>query len=119
MLQKLVFISAISSLLTGIEAQTKGDDTCDIRDYCTRHRQVLLNELDQHDPLADYRLDTYMVAANKIQASLSREKTSDLLASELVLDLMFYQDGIVRAVIGEPNSDRFRISQQGIAVEED
>ena len=96
-----------------------GNDTCSIRDYCTRHRKVLLDELDRHDPGAEYRLHDFKVDQNRLTAGLKRAQNSPkLLHNELSLTLSFYQDGIMRVMVAEPDSDRFRISQEGIAVEE-
>ena len=42
---------------------------------------------------------------------------ADPLVTELQLNLSLYEDGIARVTIAEPESDRFRISEQPILTE--
>ena len=79
----------------------------------------MLKELVTHNSMDDYSVSGYQVNGNEITTSLYRQSKSHLLAIQLDLTLAFYQDGIVRVVIGEPDSDRFRISQYGISVEDE
>jgi hypothetical protein len=43
---------------------------------------------------------------------------SDEISTELDLKIRFYQNGIMRAVIEEPNSGRFKISEDDLPVVE-
>jgi hypothetical protein len=79
----------------------------------------MLEELEAHNSMDDYSVSSYQINGNELTTSLYRQSKSHLLATQLDLTLSFYQDGIVRVLIGEPNSDRFRISQYGISVEDE
>ena len=61
-----------------------------------------------------YSIDASTVVTNNDTATLSfslkSNCTGPLIASELDVTLRFYQNGIMRALIEEPESTRFRIS---------
>jgi hypothetical protein len=66
-----------------------------------------------------YSLDPNTILVNASEGSISaqlKQECDFTLASELQLSLWFYQNGIIRALVDEENSDRFRITQEGIPV---
>lgn len=66
-----------------------------------------------------YSLDPSTISVNASEGSISaqlKQNCDFTLASELQLSLWFYQNGIIRALIDEENSGRFRITQEGIPV---
>jgi len=94
---------------------------CDYRQFCTRHRDHLLKELDSPTSVSKFSLDRNSIAFEgaKLTASLKREHTASTTktADELSLNMWLYQDGISRITIDEPKSGRFRVAEQPILTE--
>ena len=92
---------------------------CNYRDFCSRHRDYILSELDSPKTENAYTLDVSSIVFDqeKITATLMGAGHEDPLVSELKLNLWLYEDGIARVTIDEPESDRFRISEQPILTE--
>ena len=66
-----------------------------------------------------YSLDPSTISVNEFEGSISaqlNQMCDSSLASELQLSLWFYQNGIMRALIDEEDSGRFRITKEGIPV---
>lgn len=47
------------------------------------------------------------------------DTTGGSIASQLTLKMCFYQNGIMRVIIDEPNSERFKISDSDLPVNEE
>ena len=53
----------------------------------------------------------------KISATLHRATSAEYVADDLVFNMWIYEDGIARVAIEEPDSGRFRVSQEPILTE--
>jgi hypothetical protein len=80
----------------------------------------------QVDGAADlfYRVDPSSIQVHDAYASITavlnlNTMDSGDLAQTLNLRLTFYQNGIMRALIGEPGNTRFKISETGLPVVEE
>ena len=101
--------------------------TCAETAFCAR-ALLDFNQTAADAPSTSYTLDASTIQINDSEASLNArltktsgskaqpEEESFGHAGELDLTLWFYQNGIMRALIQEPDSDRFRISQEELAV---
>lgn len=96
---------------------------CDYRKFCRRHRYYDLGVYDNLVTPIQYSLAGYQIddSDSSITATLSavHSDPTGLLSDDLNLSIWFYQNGIMRAVIEEPDSDRFRISKEGISVQDE
>ena len=92
---------------------------CDYRDFCSRHREYLLDELAKPTEMAEYTLDMTSLTFDEAQlsATLNRNSEDQMIASSLHFTMWLYQDGITRVTIEEPNSDRYRVSEEPILTE--
>lgn len=107
-------VTASASLLLSQQVAAVDDWMgCNYRDFCSRHRDYILSELETPSADAVYSLDVGTIAfdAEKITATLLRASHADPIADELQFNFWLYQDGIARVTIDEPWSGRFRISQ--------
>jgi hypothetical protein len=100
---------------------------CDKTPFCMRHRAF---ETDlfarQFESAADlfYRVDPSSIQIHDAYASITavlnlNTMDSGDLAQTLNLRLTFYQNGIMRTLIGEPGNTRFKISESGLPVVEE
>lgn len=108
-------LGALATLATAVDDWMG----CDYRDFCSRHREYLLDQLQTPSPIADYVLDTLsvVIGTDKITGSLKRKSKTEKVADHLDLTIWMYQDGIARFAIEEPDSNRFRVSQEPILTE--
>jgi hypothetical protein len=88
-----------------------------------KRHALILDEIDSN-PKVDffYSLDPHSVFVDNATGSLTAilnlncVDASNSVESKLDLSMWFYQNGIMRTLIEEPESKRFRISQEGLPV---
>lgn len=128
----LTFVTACSLVMAGhmdkkVDATKYVNHPCEKTPFCARHR-AFEKDIFGTDPNSTsdlfYSLDPSSIAINdefgylSAQLSFSSNDSGDF-ASVLNLRMTFYQNGIMRTLIEEPDSTRFRISAEGLPVEED
>mmetsp|Transcript_6459 Transcript_6459/g.8669 ORF Transcript_6459/g.8669 Transcript_6459/m.8669 type:complete len:151 (+) Transcript_6459:3-455(+) len=94
---------------------------CDDQPFCDRYHQFVLNADLRAKSASYYTIDSSSVdiatAGDKgqITATLTLASQTDGKAAQtLNLTLSFYQNGIMRMLMEEPNGNRFRISQEDV-----
>jgi len=97
---------------------------CSDKEFCAKHWSYEKEHLrSAKSENVSYRLEPNSVEidSERLTGTIYRlENPEDIeLASEVTLTMDLYQNGILRVLIEEPNSDRFRISKQGISVMDD
>ena len=88
------FCERTRAFKTDVEALAEQDETPDLFYFC----EHCTPDFDNEDTAISFPLQ--MGCDN-----------TDYLAANLTFKMWFYQDGIARIVIGEPDNDRFQISQ--------
>ena len=132
MLNKLLtFVTACSLVMAGhmdkkVDATKYVNHPCEKTPFCARHRAFEKDIFENPNSNSDlfYSLDPSSIAINDEFGYLSAQlnffsNDSGDFASVLNLRMTFYQNGIMRTLIEEPGSTRFRISAEGLPVEED
>ena len=118
----------VTYLISAVLFMTAGAETCEYRKYCTRHRDYDLGVFHGERGAVEYNIAATSVSVIPDKAQIKAELwvddhtgTQDLnLAKSLNITFSFYKHGIMRVLIEDPLSDRFRISQeQGISVQEE
>ena len=83
-------------------------ETCEYREYCVRHRESMLTSLKDPSGAVQYSLDPDSIEIDNKAGLLKGHLTGETV--NLELNAWLYQEGIMRVLIGEKDSDRFRIS---------
>lgn len=91
--------------------------TCEQQPFCDRFRQLMDHNDLRMDSDVYYSVDEQTVAGDasqgQITATLNLASTTDgTVAQKLSLTLTVYQNGIMRMLVEEPETKRFRISQE-------
>ena len=103
--------------------------SCQDTPFCNRNQHLQKEFLNayQSNQAIDfyYSLDPTTIAFNNTAGSITAKLNlacsdpTQEIAPELDLTLWFYQNGIMRTLLEEPDSTRFRISQEGLPVVEE
>ena len=84
-------IAATLSDLTGAVDDWMG---CDYRDFCSRHREYLLDEIasptQDHSYSLDMRSLVFDEEAGRLSATLNRQTHGEMLADELQFNMWLY-----------------------------
>ena len=133
MLSKLlVFAAAATYTIAGRTDRKINPDNyvnlpCEETPFCARHRAFEGDRWETNAGASDlyYSVNPSSIAVNDAYGSLTAQLNfacagdSGDYASVLNLRMTFYQNGIMRTLIEEPGSTRFRISEEGLPVSEE